>query len=297
MSRNIFPVCKSNIKNTFQLWKRYGAKTETLPWIYRDLQRLALSVYDEERLKRDYSILEDILRAPYEIVDNFPKTIETAFAILEQHVGQTVSINKVREIQRFLWMKGGDGNFKIAIIDGAENMNDEASNSFLKVSEDTPADSIIIIIAVNKELLKETIRSRFRPYRFLKIGDKAKREILREHFGMDNAVDFEFERSDYDTMKSYTSRLFQKNVNLKEMTEVIDEIISNDSIALFFDYLLQLLKEKARSLEEYQMSEVYEFEERMKTIFFIKRGIQNNNINRELAFTNYILNNFSYHLK
>ena len=91
--------------------------------------------------------------------------------------------------------------------------------------------------------------------------------------------------------------LVESVTDIKEVTEVIDDIIANDYTTLFFDYLLQLLKEKARSLEGYHMSEVYEFEERIKTIHFIKKGIQNNSINKELALTNFILNNFSSHLK
>ena len=40
-----------------------------------DVGGVVLGVNDEEKLKRDYSVLEDILRAPYEIVNNFPKII------------------------------------------------------------------------------------------------------------------------------------------------------------------------------------------------------------------------------
>ena len=297
MSRNIFLICKSNLKNTFDLWQRFGIKSESLSWFYRDLQRLALSIYDEERYNRDLANLEEFLRSPYEIIDNFQKAIECAYTILDSRKGQLISINRIREIQRYLWLKSSEGNYKVVIIDGAENMNEEASNSFLKISEDTPPESIIIITAVNKDLLKETIRSRFRTYRFVLLSDEVKREVFSEHFGVNQEYDMKIEKYDLDTMKNYKKRLKDQNLHLKGLTEIINEIITRNHIISFLDYTMDSLKENIGSADTWNINKIYEIEGIMKTISFIKKAILYNNVNQEVAFTNFMLNTFSSHLK
>ncbi|WP_437229928.1 DNA polymerase III subunit delta' [Planctomicrobium sp. SH661] len=55
---------------------------------------------------------------------------------------------------------------RIAIIDDAEAMNEEAANSLLKTLEEPPVGSILILLAPDLEPILPTIRSRCQPVRF-----------------------------------------------------------------------------------------------------------------------------------
>ncbi len=55
---------------------------------------------------------------------------------------------------------------KLAIVDDADDMNEEAANAFLKTLEELPDRSVLILIGTSAELQLETIISRCRVVRF-----------------------------------------------------------------------------------------------------------------------------------
>ena len=54
----------------------------------------------------------------------------------------------------------------MAILDDADDLNDEASNAFLKTLEEPPPGAVLILIGTSAELQKETIVSRCSVVRF-----------------------------------------------------------------------------------------------------------------------------------
>lgn len=76
----------------------------------------------------------------------------------------TVSIDQIRELQKFLQLKttGTATIRRIAIIQDAHTMTTEAQNALLKSLEEPPADTAIILTAPRTLQLKETIYSRVR---------------------------------------------------------------------------------------------------------------------------------------
>lgn len=74
----------------------------------------------------------------------------------------TIGIDNVREITQFVRLKsthGGDIN-RVVIVEHAEHMTPEAQNALLKILEEPPADTIIILTAAAPVLLLPTIVSR-----------------------------------------------------------------------------------------------------------------------------------------
>lgn len=76
-----------------------------------------------------------------------------------------ISIGKIRDIQKVLVIKPVGHAFKTAIINHAEKLTVEAQNSFLKILEEPPENTIIILLAENEDLLLPTIISRCRHIR------------------------------------------------------------------------------------------------------------------------------------
>jgi len=97
-----------------------------------------------------------------------------------------IKIDIIREVQEFLSFTPYEGRKKVVIIDGAECMNQPASNAFLKTLEEPPPDSVIVLITMAPDRLLDTIRSRCFMVRFspLSIGD-CKEVIGRKVSGID----------------------------------------------------------------------------------------------------------------
>ncbi|MEK7447432.1 MAG: hypothetical protein AAB632_01375 [Patescibacteria group bacterium] len=71
-----------------------------------------------------------------------------------------IKIAEIRALQKSLYLKPYQASHKVAIIEDAHLMTDESANAMLKVLEEPPENSIIILTSPDKKLLPETIVSR-----------------------------------------------------------------------------------------------------------------------------------------
>ncbi len=79
---------------------------------------------------------------------------------------ENISIDQARKLKSFLSLKPYSGRYKVAIIDDCHLMNQEAANAILKVLEEPPAHSLIIMVTANPKLLLPTIYSRCQEIKF-----------------------------------------------------------------------------------------------------------------------------------
>jgi len=86
----------------------------------------------------------------------------------------SISIDAVRTIKNFLWQKPNVSSRRTLIIDEAELLTTEAQNALLKITEEPPASSLLIIIASDIESMMPTILSRLPKVYF---GSVAQAEI------------------------------------------------------------------------------------------------------------------------
>ncbi len=75
-------------------------------------------------------------------------------------------IKVIRDLCLDLGLKPMHGTRRIAIVDDADDLNDEAANAFLKTLEEPPDGSILILIGTSAEVQLDTIVSRCRVVRF-----------------------------------------------------------------------------------------------------------------------------------
>jgi DNA polymerase-3 subunit delta' len=73
---------------------------------------------------------------------------------------RSISIDAVRELLQFTKLKVAGGLARIIIIDEAHLMGGEAQNALLKLLEEPPAGTIIVLTAASVEAVLPTIRSR-----------------------------------------------------------------------------------------------------------------------------------------
>jgi DNA polymerase III subunit delta' len=75
-------------------------------------------------------------------------------------------ISVIRDLCDQFALKPARGIHKVAILNDADDLNDEAANAFLKTLEEPPPGAVLILIGTSPELQKETIISRTSVVRF-----------------------------------------------------------------------------------------------------------------------------------
>jgi len=71
-----------------------------------------------------------------------------------------LDVEEVRRLGGFFGMTAGAGGWRVAIIDSADEMNDNAANALLKILEEPPARGLLLLISHAPGRLLPTIRSR-----------------------------------------------------------------------------------------------------------------------------------------
>lgn len=78
----------------------------------------------------------------------------------------------VRNLNHFLHLSSTDGGRRVVIIDVADEMNTQAANALLKMLEEPPARTTLLLISHQPARLLPTIRSRCRELRLAPLGPK-----------------------------------------------------------------------------------------------------------------------------
>jgi DNA polymerase-3 subunit delta' len=73
---------------------------------------------------------------------------------------QQIKVDQVRELIDSLTLKSYRGGYKVGVIEGAEALNANGANAFLKTLEEPSADTMLIMIARPNHRLPATIASR-----------------------------------------------------------------------------------------------------------------------------------------
>jgi len=100
----------------------------------------------------------------------------------------SIKIEYIRQLQKDINLKAYLGEKKIFIIDDAHNLTADAANAMLKVLEEPPGNSLIILISAKPALLFKTIISRCKILRFYPLARTKLEEILKEDFRIDNST-------------------------------------------------------------------------------------------------------------
>jgi DNA polymerase-3 subunit delta' len=73
-----------------------------------------------------------------------------------------IVVDGIRNLSETFYMTSAEGGWKVAIVDSADEMNKNSANALLKLLEEPPARSLIILLSHNPGKLLPTIKSRCR---------------------------------------------------------------------------------------------------------------------------------------
>ncbi|HJT77597.1 MAG TPA: DNA polymerase III subunit delta' [Gemmataceae bacterium] len=88
-------------------------------------------------------------------------------------------IEVMRELCRAFALRPARGRGKVAILDDADDLNEEAANCFLKTLEEPPPRSVLILVGSSRERQLATIVSRCQVVRFAPLSEELVAEVLR----------------------------------------------------------------------------------------------------------------------
>jgi DNA polymerase-3 subunit delta' len=77
-----------------------------------------------------------------------------------------IKVAEVRQLEEALSFRPFEGQWKVAIVDDADRINEAAANAFLKTLEEPAAHSVIVLVTSRPDMLLPTIRSRCQMVRF-----------------------------------------------------------------------------------------------------------------------------------
>jgi DNA polymerase-3 subunit delta' len=71
-----------------------------------------------------------------------------------------IKIDQIRDLLARIYLKPTQAPFKVAIIVGADRLNTNAANAFLKTLEEPPADVVLVLLSTDPQRMIETLLSR-----------------------------------------------------------------------------------------------------------------------------------------
>jgi DNA polymerase-3 subunit delta' len=92
-----------------------------------------------------------------------------------------ISVDDVRDLGAFMHMTPAMGDWRVAIVDAADEMNRNAANAVLKVLEEPPAKAVLLIVAHAPGRLLATIRSRCRRLALQALPDDTVIQLLADY--------------------------------------------------------------------------------------------------------------------
>jgi DNA polymerase-3 subunit delta' len=106
------------------------------------------------------------------------------FFVVEKEADETgklpkdITIEKVRGLTRFFTQTSCGGNWRVALVDSVDDLTIRGANTLLKVLEEPPAESVLILIAHTLESVLPTIRSRCQVVPFFPLTTTETQEVL-----------------------------------------------------------------------------------------------------------------------
>lgn len=92
----------------------------------------------------------------------------------EKRAKGVLGVDEIRRLRPFFGASAGQGGWRVAIVDSADDLNASAANALLKILEEPPARSLLLLVAHRPGRLLATLRSRCR---MLRLGPLSRQEI------------------------------------------------------------------------------------------------------------------------
>lgn len=251
------------------------------PGLFGDaLEKIALESLDTDLNSPENSLITAGSNADLLVIERSedPKTGKMRSNIL---------VDDVRKINNFFHTTSADGGWRVAIVDTADEMNRNAANAILKILEEPPNNSILIILAHAPGRLLPTIKSRCRMLPLKPLKSLTVKEILRKKFPdkEENVIDgyvalsngspgYAISLIEHKGLKLYREMLgllsTMPNINVPLMHDFAGEITakkSGDTFLLFSEMLSQFISRMIRHVSYQDTAHTHNIKEALTEEF------------------------------
>ena len=175
--------------------------------------------------------------------------------------GNLIKVDEIRKLKEELMLKPITSSRKVAIIDNAELMNEQAQNALLKVLEEPPEYATIILVTANKEKLLYTIKSRCTTFRFQPLkneaieeffGNQIEDEMLEYSRGSIGAIVKARENNDTEVISRWVQAFKKESLieMMKDMNSIKEEKYVKENVEDVLEYLLYLYYKEMRETKK-----------------------------------------------
>lgn len=92
---------------------------------------------------------------------------------------QWIGVDEVRRLRAFLGNTAGEGDWRVVIVDRADELNQNAANALLKALEEPPPRTLFLLVSTAEGRLPVTIRSRTRVLRVSSLAEEPLAKAVR----------------------------------------------------------------------------------------------------------------------
>jgi DNA polymerase III subunit delta' len=92
-----------------------------------------------------------------------------------------IAVEDIRKINAFMALTPAEGGWRVAIVDGAEDLNQASANALLKILEEPPPRAILLLTCAAPGRLPATIRSRCRRLRLSPLADEPMARLMADY--------------------------------------------------------------------------------------------------------------------
>jgi DNA polymerase III subunit delta' len=108
-------------------------------------------------------------------------TVERAYDPRRRRLRSEIVVDDTREIGAFFRLTSAEGGWRVVVVDGADEMNRNAANALLKILEEPPQRSLLLLVAHSPGRLLPTIRSRCRRFPLSPLPSGVVRRLLARY--------------------------------------------------------------------------------------------------------------------
>ncbi len=169
--------------------------------------------------------------------------IKPELKIGKKQISRQIQISQVRELKSFFNLTNSNALFKVAIIDDAHFMKQDAQSSFLKLLEEPRGNSVFILISSFPKMILPTIISRTQVLKFYKVPVlEIKNYLEKENIPKKTVSEL---LKFYEGKPGQTMNFVSNPEELENQKKRIEEItkLSKADLALRFQYVESLVKD------------------------------------------------------
>jgi DNA polymerase-3 subunit delta' len=108
-------------------------------------------------------------------------TVERAYDEKRKRMRTQIAVDDVRRVGNFMSLTPAEGGWRVVVVDGAEELNQNSANALLKVLEEPPPRAVLLLVCPAPGRLLPTIRSRCRRLRLDPLGQDAMERLLASY--------------------------------------------------------------------------------------------------------------------